>query len=114
MAFFGLTVMLWNVALTPAFYQSLVWNYNKLKDLLNRRGTLHGVRHHDEIVREHVIPFLDNVIQQQANARPHIAHSVSGYLQQHDCTQRQWLSTATRLHIGHRVIDYLQQQYPVL
>ena len=47
-------------------------------------GNLTAIRYRDEIIRPHVLPFLEvqrgAVVLQQDNARPHVARVVTNFL----------------------------------
>ena len=60
------------------------------------QGNLTGVRYRDEIVRRIVLPTLQamgpGAILQDDSATSHHARVVTGFLQQHQVTQMDWLS----------------------
>ncbi|GFW04831.1 transposable element Tc3 transposase [Trichonephila clavipes] len=77
------------------------------------RGTLTGQRYVDDILRPHVVPFLDGVpgaIFQQDNACPHTAR-VSQDFQRHFQTL-QWPSCSPDLSPVEHVWDQLKRQVP--
>ena len=57
-------------------------------------GNLTAIRYRDEIIRPHVLPFLQGqrgaVMLQQDNARPHVARVVTDFLGQQNVNTLPW------------------------
>ena len=55
-------------------------------------GTLTGIRYREEIIRPHVLPFVQkhNATLQQDNARPHVALVVTDFLIQNNVNALPW------------------------
>ena len=77
-------------------------------------GSLTEIRYRDEIVRQHVMPFIRNsqrnVILQQDNARPHTARVVSDYLRQQNVNVLPWPAMSPDLPPMEHVWDEMERR----
>lgn len=59
------------------------------------QGTINAQRYREEILRDHVLPFLeihpDVTIFQQDNARPHVARDTLQFLEDNEVTRMRWM-----------------------
>ena len=73
-------------------------------------GTLTGIRYHDEIIRPHVLPFVQqhNATLQQDNACPHVALVVTDCLIQNNVNVLPWPAMSPDLSPIEHVWDEMQ------
>ncbi|GFV14577.1 transposable element Tcb2 transposase [Trichonephila clavipes] len=95
---------------------AMVWGaiaYDSLSTLIVMRGTLTGQRCVDDILRNHVGPFLNGLpgaIFQQDNARPHTARVAQDFLRHFQTLS--WPARSPDLSPVEHVWDQLKRQMP--
>ena len=75
-------------------------------------GILTGIRYRDEIIRPHVLPFVQqrNATLQQDNARPHVARVVTDFLTQNNVNVLPWPAISPDLSPIEHVWDEMQRR----
>ena len=75
-------------------------------------GTLTGIRYRDEIIRPHVLPFVQqhNATLQQDNARPHVALVITDFLIQNNVNVLLWPVMSPDLSPIEHVWDEMQRR----
>ena len=75
-------------------------------------GNLKAARYRDEILRPHVIPFLQqhNLTLQQDNARPHVAKICQVFLASNNVQPLGWLPYSPNLYLIEHLWDQLDRQ----
>ncbi|GFV15139.1 transposable element Tcb2 transposase [Trichonephila clavipes] len=87
--------------------------YDSRSTLIAMRGTLTGQRYVDDILRNHVGPFLNGLpaaIFQQGNARPHTARVAQDFLRHFQALPSQ--TRSPNFSPAHHVWDQLKRQMP--
>ena len=75
-------------------------------------GTLTGIRYRDEIIRPHVLPFVQqrNATLQQDNASPHVVRVVTDFLTQNNVNVLPWTAISPDLSPIEHVWDEMQRR----
>ena len=117
------TVVLVNVSMTVVWFSGVLsaeevswcgWNLIPWKIALKVvDGTLTGIKYRDEIIRPHVLPFVQqhNATLQQDNARPHVVLVVTDFLIQNNVNVLPWPAMSPDLSPIEHVWDEMSVAY---